>query len=121
MTALRQGTLTGFQCHHADDARLRPDCQGFATVAYGPVGLCDNCDAMRSAVGRGVVARPLPGALLDRLDRVVESLKEAEQSLADAVRAARQGGASWGQIANVVGITRQAAHQRWAPGEEAKR
>jgi len=117
----RQGTLTGFHCHHADDARLRPHCEGFATVAYGTIALCGACDAMRSAVGREHAARKLPGADLDRLTRSVESLRDAERSVADAVGQARRGGASWSQIGDIVGTTRQAAQQRWASGREPRR
>ncbi len=113
----RQRTLTGFQCHHFGDTILRPHCAGFATVAYGRIALCEDCDAMRSAVGREHTARRLPGAGLDRLARAVENMKDAEQALADAVVSARQGGASWGQIGDIVGTTRQAAHQRWSPKE----
>jgi len=87
----RQGTLTGFHCHHATDARLRPNCEGFATVAYGRVALCGECDLMRSAVGREHSARKFPGADLDRLTRAVESLRDAERSVAEAVGSARRG------------------------------
>jgi len=119
--ASRQATLTGLYCHYAEDARLRPDCGRFATMAYGPIALCDNCDLMRSGVGREHPARPLPGAELDRLTRAVESLREAERSLSDAVCSARRGGASWGHIGEIVGTTRQAAHQRWASRTEQER
>ena len=117
----RQGTLTGFHCHHATDARLRPNCEGFATVAYDRVALCGECDLMRSAVGREHAARKFPGADLDRLTRAVESLRDAERSVAEAVGSARRGGASWGQIGDIVGTTRQAAQQRWASGKEPRR
>ncbi len=115
--ATRQATLTGFRCHHAGDTVLRPHCEGTATVAYGRVALCATCDAMRSAVGRENPARKLPGAELDHLAWAVENLKAAEQALADAVVSARKGGASWGQIGDIVGTSRQAAHQRWSLGE----
>ena len=119
--ASRQGTLTGIHCQHAGDARLRPHCEGFATMAYGTIALCDTCDAMRSAVGREHTARKLPGARLDQLTRAVETLSEAEQQLTEAVSSARHGGASWSQIGDIVGTTRQAAHQRWATRKEAQR
>jgi len=115
--ATRQGTLTGLRCHHAGDTVLRPHCECIATVAYGRIALCANCDTMRSAVGREHTARKLVGAGLDRLARAVENMKDAEQALADAVVSARQGGASWGEIGDIVGTTRQAAHQRWSPKE----
>ena len=118
MVASRQGTLTGIHCHHAGDTRLRPHCEGFATVAYGPIALCDACDAMRSAVGREHAARTLPGVRLDKLTRAIEHLRQAEQQLTEGVSSARQGGASWSQIGDIVGTTRQAAHQRWASRTE---
>lgn len=120
MTA-RQETLTQFRCRHAGDADLRPDCEGLAVVAYGPIALCAMCDAMRSAVGREQAARPFPGACLDRLARAAEAVKEAEETLAEAVRSAHRSGASWGQIGDIVGTTRQAAHQRWASPREDDR
>lgn len=118
--ATRQGTMTGLRRHHAGDTVLRPDCAGLRSVAYGRIALCDNCDncdTMRSVVGREHTARKLAGAGLDRLARAVENMKDAEQALADAVSSARHGGASWGEIGDIVGTTRQAAHQRWSPKE----
>lgn len=109
----RQGTLTGYQCHHAGDANLRPNCEGFAVVAYDQVALCGECDAMRSAVGRDHAGRRFPGASLAQLAEATEAVRCAEEALADAVRLARSGGASWSQIGDIVGTTRQAAHQRW--------
>ena len=117
----RQPSLTVFQCHHAGDTDLRPNCEGFAVVAYGGVALCAMCDAMRSAVGREHAGRPFPGACLDRLTRAAEMVKEAEQTLAEAVTSAHRSGASWAQIGDIIGTTRQAAHQRWASREEADR
>lgn len=108
-----QGTLTGYRCHHAGDAELRPNCEGFAVVAYGRVALCGECDLMRSAVGRYDAGRVFPGARLAHLAQAAEAVKRAEEALADAVRAASTAGASWSQIGDIVGTTRQAAHQRW--------
>lgn len=118
---MRQGALTPFQCQHAGDTDLRPHCEGFAVVAYGGVALCARCDAMRSAVGREHAGRPFPGAGLDHLARAADAVNVAEQALADAVRSAHRSGASWSQIGNIVGTTRQAAHQRWASREDADR
>ncbi len=109
----RQGILAGFHCHHASDADLRPNCEGFAVVAYARIGLCRECDLMRSAVGREHVGRVFPGARLAELARATEAVKLAEAALADAVRSASMAGASWSQIGDIVGTTRQAAHQRW--------
>jgi hypothetical protein len=112
----RQETLTGMlRCHYDTDERrpLRPHCQGFAIVAYGDIRLCATCDQMRSAVGRTNIARAVPGAELAHLIDAAQAVTRAERQLADAVRAARVAGASWAQIGDAVGLTRQAAQQRW--------
>lgn len=112
----RQGALTGeLRCYY-DDPRhrgLRPHCQGVAVVAYGPTRLCATCDAMRSAVGKATVPRPVPGAELARLIDAAHTVAHAERELVVAARAARDAGASWTQIADALGLTRQAAQQRW--------
>jgi hypothetical protein len=111
----RQQALTELRCHYdADEHRhLRPHCEGVAVVAYGPTRLCATCDRMRSAVGRTHIARPLPGAQLARLVDAALAVAQAETELADAASAARAAGASWSQIGDAVGLTRQAAQQRW--------
>jgi hypothetical protein len=66
----RQQALTGaLRCYYDDDCyrQLRPHCEGVAVVAYGPTRLCATCDAMRSSVGKGTVARPVPGVELAHL------------------------------------------------------
>ena len=94
----RQQALTGaLRCYH-DAARhreLRPDCQGVAIVAYGPIRLCATCDAMRSTVGKGTTPRPLPGVALARLIDAAHAAADAERRLAHAALAARDAGASW--------------------------
>src|SRR5687768_6453268 len=112
----RQPALTGVSRCYYDDARhrqLRPHCEGVAVVADGPSRLCAACDAMRSSVGKGTVARTVPGAALARLIDAARAAAAADHQLADAARAARDGGASWTQIGDALGLTRQAAHQRW--------
>jgi hypothetical protein len=108
----RQQRLTGaLRCYY-DEPRhrnLRPDCDGVATVAYGPTTLCASCDLRRSTVGKGTTPRPVPGIELARLIAAAH----AESELADAAHIARQAGASWTQIGDAVGLTRQAAQQRW--------
>lgn len=112
----RQGALTEeLRCYY-DNARQRdqrPYCQGVAVVAYGPTRLCAACDAMRSAVGRTHAPRHLPGAELGRLIDAARAVDEADRKLTDAARAARAAGASWAQIGDALGLTRQAAQQRW--------
>ena len=112
----RQQALTGaLRCYY-DDARhrpLRPHCEGVAVVAYGPTRLCASCDAMRSSVGKGTAGHPIPGAELARLIDAARTAADANNHLADAARDARQAGATWTQIGDALGLTRQAAQQRW--------
>lgn len=106
-------THPSLQCYYATRPQQRPDCEGLAVVAYGPTALCAACDARRSAVGRTHAARKLPGAELARLADAARRLAEAEAALAAAASDARRAGASWAHIGDVVGVTRQAAQQRW--------
>lgn len=112
----RQQALTGaLRCYY-DDARhrpLRPHCQAVAVVAYGPTRLCATCDAMRSTVGKATTPRPVPATELARLIDAARAVSDAERQLAQAARATRHAGASWTQIGDALGITRQAAQQRW--------
>jgi hypothetical protein len=103
------------RCYY-DEARhrqLRPDCQGVAVVAYGPTRLCASCDTMRSTVGKGTAPRPVPGVELGRLMTAALIAADAEHQLALAALTARDAGASWTQIGDALGLTRQAAQQRW--------
>lgn len=112
----RQPALTGaLRCFYdaARHRQLRPDCEGVAVVAYGPTRLCATCDAMRSAVGKGTAPRPVPGVELGRLIDAAHAAAQAERQLAYAAHAARDAGASWAQIGDALGLTRQAAQQRW--------
>ena len=63
--------------------------------------------------------RQLPIAATDR-DRAVAAVARAAAAIADAqerleasVRAARAHGATWAQIGQATGVSRQAAHERW--------
>lgn len=114
----RQAALTvELRCYYADarHRQLRPHCQGVAVVAYGPTRLCAACDAIRSTVGKGTPARRVPGAELARLIDAARAVAAATTELTHAARAARHGGASWTHIGDAVGLTRQAAQQRWGP------
>lgn len=112
----RQQPLTdALRCYY-DDARhrdLRPHCQRVAVVAYGPTRLCAACDAMRSSVGKGMVPRPVPAAELGCLIDAARTAADAANELALAAGNARQAGATWSEIGDAVGLTRQAAQQRW--------
>jgi hypothetical protein len=113
----RQDALAAsLSCYYAQGASPgpRPHCDGIAVVAYGNIALCASCDQMRSAVGRTDAPRPLPAAQLHRLMAAAQTLAQAENDVAQAVRQARQGGASWTHIGDALGVSRQAAQQRWS-------
>lgn len=92
----------------------RPHCQGVGVVAYGNIVLCSTCDKMRSAVGRTEVAQALPGAELLELIDLSAELSRAERRVVQAVAGARAAGASWSQVGDALGVSRQAAQQRFA-------
>ncbi len=103
----------GLRCYYAEGGRSleRPHCQEVAVVAYGTIVLCAMCKAMKSA-GREV-PRTIPGSELKELLEGADELRRAEERVNKAVRCARAAGASWGQIGDAVGISRQAAQQRF--------
>jgi hypothetical protein len=55
---------------------------------------------------------------VDVVAETAQALGQMSNRLDDAVLAARAAGASWAQIARAVGISRQAATQRWSPAPE---
>jgi hypothetical protein len=55
-----------------------------------------------------------PFEALFGLKALVEDLRGLETRIEDRVRLARIGGASWSQIGNAAGLTKQGAQQRWA-------
>ena len=97
-------------------AGARQDCQVLAAVRYGPVALCAPCDQQRSTLGKGTpaVRLPDPGALLE-VAAARDACQQADGGLRQAVAAARQAGHPWSAIAVILGGTRQAAQQRFAP------
>ena len=51
--------------------------------------------------------------LLKSVSRLADQRDETEKELAQAVAAARQGGWSWGHIGLMLGVSRQAAQQKY--------
>lgn len=51
---------------------------------------------------------------LRRIGRALSSTAESERELTAAVTAARANGRTWGQIALVLGVSKQAARQRYS-------
>ncbi len=104
-------------CHYARDPARRPHCTLTAEIALGRVALCGSCAAARSTLGKGMAAVPLPpGPAVDVLDWVAEAALAAGRACADldaAVTRARSAGCSWARIAGRLGVTRQAAQQRY--------
>lgn len=50
---------------------------------------------------------------LARLRMLAAEQRRAEARIGAAVRSAREGGMSWAQIGTALGVTKQAAQQRW--------
>jgi hypothetical protein len=105
------------RCRYATEPGTRPDCQLTAVVRRGRVALCASCDALRSTLGKGQAPARLPAAPpigpLDWVTQAQAQLRAAEAELAAAVIRARQAGQTWTAIGASLGITRQAAQQRF--------
>ncbi len=115
----RQGSLdAAVLCFYGTDPASRPQCTLTAVTRLGPVALCADCLSRRSTLGKGQRARPLPpGPDIDILEWVHTAQKQAAAAaatLAAAVTPARQTGHPWTAIGSRLGITRQAAHQRFS-------
>jgi hypothetical protein len=87
--------------------------------------LCASCHDHRSTLGKAQLSKPLPaGPPFDVLAWVAtasDQASAAQRTLTAAVVRARQTGASWSDIGVQLGITRQAAQQRFtrASGHES--
>lgn len=111
------GLDTPVLCYYAAEPVRRPHCVLTARVRFGVTGLCAPCAAARSSIGKGTAAVPLPaGPPVDVLDWVTDAraaAARAQRQLAAAVTRARIQGHSWTQIAARLGVSRQAAQQRF--------
>lgn len=111
-------TLDAFvTCRYTGDPD-RPDCEHRAVVAYGRIALCAYCTTRRSTVGKGMVGRTLvqgrSWTALLAVEAAVDRLRAAEAELTDAVAEARSKGHSWGELGRSIGVSRQAAQQRFS-------
>ncbi len=110
--------MTGQLCHYATHLDSHTGCEVSAVVRRGTVALCTACDALRSTVGKGQAATPVPAlspvSLLDWISQAHARLTSAEAEQAAAVARARQHGHSRAAIADRLGTTRQAAQQRFS-------
>lgn len=109
------GILTSglaFACRYAAD---RPDCQVLASIRYGQIALCARCDQRRSTVGKATtpVRLPDPGTLIE-VAAARDAARQAEADLRRTVAQARQADQPWSAIAAILGVSRQAAQQRYA-------
>lgn len=72
-----------------------------------------------AAVTAAQAAPPGPVTVADpvlRLERAVQRSAQAQRAVEAAVLDARNSGASWGAIGAALGVTRQAARQRYGNG-----
>lgn len=60
-----------------------------------------------------LAARETDASDLRRIGRALSAVATSEQELADAIAAARGHGRSWGEIALVLGVSKQAVRQRY--------
>jgi hypothetical protein len=112
-------------CHYARDPARRPHCALTAEITLCRVALCGSCAAARSTLGKGTAPVPLPpGPAIDVLDWVADAslaAGQASRDLAAAVTRARSRGHTWTRIAGRLGVTRQAAAQRYGSAATAQR
>jgi len=97
-------------------------------VAYGHIALCGDCDLRRSTVGKAIVGRSLVHRRdwkpLIAVEAAADRLRAAEEELAASVGAARCLGYPWSDLGRAIGVSRQAAQQRFggaARGQEGTR
>ena len=105
-------------CSHATDPDRRPHCALTATVRFGTITLCGPCTSRRSTVGKGQPGTPLPPSppldLSSWIAAAQHDADAAEHTLRAAVTRARQAGLPWTAIGAQLGVSRQAAQQRFA-------
>jgi hypothetical protein len=113
----RLDTAAPLLCHYAGDPARRPGCTLTADFLTGHIALRRPCAQARSTLGKGTVPTPLPpGPALDILTWIAQAdaaVRQAQHHLAATITRARQNGRSWAEIAARLGVTRQAAQQRF--------
>jgi len=70
-----------------------------------------------AAFGRRIIraaGRRIASGDVDALPDLASLSADLDAAIGDAVTGLRATGYSWGEIASRLGVTRQAAHQRWA-------
>jgi hypothetical protein len=98
------------------------------TAAAAPLGAGD-ADRVREGVAAAVVGGPDglrrklesdPASFMALVASAAVGAEEADRVLHQAVRGARQAGHSWEAIGTLLGVSRQAAQQRFAPRGERR-
>jgi hypothetical protein len=106
---------------------LRPNTEVETLVAGPGVFICNDCVDLCDQVITGKpksVPRVAPWeqettleGILSNLPRIATAGAQVEQNLVEWVRRARSNGATWAQVGEALGMTRQSAWERFS-GEE---
>jgi hypothetical protein len=108
---------------------LKPDTEVKRLVAGPAVYVCDECVDLCCQIVNDVPEGPtgprlLPWERTDSLEvalgnlpNIARAQAQVEESLLGWVRRARALGATWAQVGDALGITRQSAWERFAPEE----
>ena len=106
---------------------LKPDTEVKRLVAGPAVYVCDECIDLCCQIVNDVPEGPttlrlLPWERTDSLEVALANLPniaraqaQVEESLVGWVRRARALGATWAQVGDALGVTRQSAWERFAP------
>jgi hypothetical protein len=87
--------------------------------AYIPAsGFSDPSATVEEAIGEEWRAHAVPVTLVADVRAAARGYARAGERLTASVAAAKAAGATWADIGAAVGITRQAAHERWKDNEE---
>jgi hypothetical protein len=101
----------GQACYFAGS---RTGCEGLAAVRRGTVPLCRSCSAQASSLAREQERPVLSRAqLLAAVARHERRLRDLARQRDLVVLAAVSGGATWADVGRTLGVTRQAARQRF--------
>lgn len=110
----------------------RPNTEVGTLVAGHGVFICDGCVALCAEIVAGrSAARPAEGApqlapwehdvpledVLAQLGPTAAAGAQVERNLGGWVQKARSLGATWAQVGGALGISRQSAWERFAPGD----
>ena len=101
-----------------DDRRPRPWWMDDPELEAVRQRVLDEIDNAPEAVEEGpdpVFQDVWSGASIRELRGARDDLARARARYADAVRAARAAGLSWGQIGGLLGVSRQVLHRRFGP------